>query len=145
MCDSGGGQPRDDRGADRLGEFPRINERHTGRRHNLSYAIGGEVTEAAVAFGSIVKHDNRTGRSAVLEMEHGRVPSEAIFVPAANAVNEDDGWLLSFVYEPQRDASDLVIVDASRLAVQAVIELPARVPFGFHGTWVDADPACTAH
>jgi carotenoid cleavage dioxygenase len=126
---------------DRSVEFPRINERHTGRRHNLSYAIGGEVTEAAVEFGSIVKHDNRTGRSAVLEMEHGRVPSEAIFVPAANAVNEDDGWLLSFVYEPRRDASDLVIVDASRLAVQAVIELPARVPFGFHGTWVDADPS----
>lgn len=126
---------------DRSVEFPRINERHTGRRHNLSYAIGGEVTEAAVAFGSIVKHDNRTGRSAVFEMEYGRVPSEAIFVPAANAVNEDDGWLLSFVYEPRRDASDLVIVDASRLAVQAVIELPARVPFGFHGTWVDADPS----
>jgi carotenoid cleavage dioxygenase len=65
----------------------------------------------------------------------------AIGGPAANAANEDDGWLVSFVYEPRRDASDLVIVDASRLAVQAVIELPARVPFGFHGTWVDADPA----
>jgi carotenoid cleavage dioxygenase-like enzyme len=48
---------------------------------------------------------------------------------------------MSFVYAPGRDASDLVIVDASRLAVQAIIELPARVPFGFHGTWVSTDPA----
>jgi carotenoid cleavage dioxygenase-like enzyme len=47
--------------------------------------------------------------------------------------------LLSFVYEPRRDASDLVIVDAAELTTQAVVELPARVPFGFHGTWVEGD------
>jgi carotenoid cleavage dioxygenase len=46
---------------------------------------------------------------------------------------------LSFVYEPRRDASDLVIVDAAKLATQAIIELPTRVPFGFHGTWVQGD------
>jgi len=57
-----------------------------------------------------------------------------------NASSEDDGWLLSFVYEPRRDASDLVIVDAAELTTQAVIELPTRVPFGFHGTWVQGDP-----
>lgn len=48
---------------------------------------------------------------------------------------------VSFVYEPRRDASDLVILDASSLCEQAVIELPARVPFGFHGTWVPMDPS----
>jgi carotenoid cleavage dioxygenase len=47
--------------------------------------------------------------------------------------------LLSFVYEPRRDASDLVIVDAAELTTQAIIELPVRVPFGFHGTWVQGD------
>jgi carotenoid cleavage dioxygenase-like enzyme len=121
-------------------EFPRINERYTGRNHAISYAIGGDVTEDAVSFKSIVKHDNQTGRSRELTF-NGRVPSEAIFVPADGGTNEDDGWLMSFVYDPARDASDLVIVDASRLAVQATIELPARVPFGFHGTWVATDPA----
>jgi carotenoid cleavage dioxygenase-like enzyme len=40
----------------------------------------------------------------------------------------------------RRDVS-LVIVDASAFTgpPQAAIELPARVPFGFHGTWVEAD------
>jgi len=122
---------------ERAVEFPRINERHTGRHHQISYAIGGEITEVAVRFESIVKHDNRTGDSRRLTFDGG-VPSEAIFVPAQGATREDDGWLMSFVYDPHREASDLVIVDASRLAVQATIELPARVPFGFHGTWVAA-------
>jgi carotenoid cleavage dioxygenase-like enzyme len=122
---------------ERAVEFPRINERYTGRHHTVSYAIGGEITEDAVRFESIVKHDNRTGDSRELAFDGG-VPSEAIFVSAHSATSEDDGWLMSFVYDPRRDASDLVIVDASRLAVQATIELPARVPFGFHGTWIPA-------
>lgn len=128
---------------DRPVEFPRINEQRMGRRHAISYAIGGQITDDAVAFESIVKHDGRTGVGSVHRMDHGRVPSEAIFVPAKDATDEDDGWLLSFVYDPRRDASDLVIIDASRFtaAPQAVIGLPARVPFGFHGTWVGADPA----
>jgi carotenoid cleavage dioxygenase-like enzyme len=124
---------------DRLVEFPRINERLTGRRHAISYTIGGDLAEGPVAFGSIVKHDSRTGVSSVYSPGEGRVPSEAIFVPARDATGEDDGWLLSFVYEPRRDASDLVIVDAAELTTQAVIELPARVPFGFHGTWIQGD------
>jgi carotenoid cleavage dioxygenase-like enzyme len=96
---------------DRLVEFPRINERLTGRCHAISYTIGGDLTEGPVAFGSIVKHDSRAGVSTAYSPGEGRVPSEAIFVPARNASGEDDGWLLSFVYEPRRDASDLEIAD----------------------------------
>jgi carotenoid cleavage dioxygenase len=122
-------------------EFPRINDGFLGRRHTISYAIGGQVRDDTVTFESIVKHDSRTGVSTEQRLDQGRVPSEATFVAAADATREDDGWLLSFVYEPRRDASDLVILDASSLCEQAAIELPARVPFGFHGTWVQANPS----
>jgi carotenoid cleavage dioxygenase len=121
-------------------EFPRINESFVGRHHSISYAIGGQVTEDTVKFESIVKHDSRTGVSTEQRLGRDRIPSEAIFVAAADATREDDGWLLSFVYEPRRDASELVILDASSLREQAAIELPTRVPFGFHGTWVQASP-----
>jgi carotenoid cleavage dioxygenase len=43
------------------------------------------------------------------------------------------------VFDPGRGASDLVILDASSFATakpEAVIHLPARVPFGLHGSWV---------
>jgi carotenoid cleavage dioxygenase-like enzyme len=122
-------------------EFPRINENYLGRPHDISYAISGEVSDDTVTFESIVKHDSRTGVSTQRRLDRGRVPSEAVFVAGSEATGEDDGWLLSFAYEPGRDISELVILDASDLSEQAAIELPARVPFGFHGTWVQANPS----
>lgn len=128
---------------DHLVEFPRINEALTGREHRVSYAIGGAYRGEVVSFESLVKHDGGSGSTSVLELGAGHVPSEAIFVPAAQGKAEDEGWLLSFVYDPARDASDLVIVDAGDFGSgpQAVVRLPARVPFGFHGTWLPADPS----
>jgi hypothetical protein len=41
------------------------------------------------------------------------------------------------VYDPHRDLSDVVILDAQDFAGEpvATIRLPVRVPFGFHGGW----------
>jgi carotenoid cleavage dioxygenase-like enzyme len=126
--------------SDRPIEFPRINELLTGRKHDVSYAVTGTGSGPRIAIEGLLKHDSRLGVSQVHDMPDGRVPSEAIFVPARDGRAEDEGWLLSFVFDPGRDASDLVIIDATRFAdaPQAVVQLPARVPFGFHGTWVPA-------
>jgi len=50
---------------------------------------------------------------------------------------EDEGWILSYVYDPKRDLSDVVILDAQDFTGEpiATIRLPVRVPFGFHGGW----------
>ena len=49
---------------------------------------------------------------------------------------------MTFVYDPARDKSDLVILDATNFDKPPVarIQLPTRVPFGFHGSWLP-DPA----
>jgi carotenoid cleavage dioxygenase-like enzyme len=53
----------------------------------------------------------------------------------------DDGYLMSYVYDAARDASELLILDAGDLAAAplARVLLPARVPYGFHGAWVPDD------
>ncbi len=63
-----------------------------------------------------------------------------MFVPAADGTGEDEGWVLSVVYDAARDASDVVVLDATSFAGPpiATVELPARVPFGFHGSFVPA-------
>ncbi len=56
------------------------------------------------------------------------------------AAVEDGGWLVSFVYDATTDRSDFVITDAEDItaAPLATIELPVRVPYGFHGNWIAA-------
>ncbi len=45
---------------------------------------------------------------------------------------------MSYVYNADRNASDVVILDARAFSEEPVasISLPVRVPFGFHGNWV---------
>jgi Retinal pigment epithelial membrane protein len=76
----------------------------------------------------------------------GRNPSEASFAPADDRAG-GPGWLLSYVYDPATDRSNLVVFDADDLAAGPVAEihLPQRVPAGFHGNWLpDARPRCGA-
>jgi carotenoid cleavage dioxygenase len=67
-----------------------------------------------------------------------------VFVPASDGASEDEGYVLSYVYDAARDTSDLVILDATDFAASpvATIGLPQRVPYGYHGNWVaDAELA----
>jgi carotenoid cleavage dioxygenase len=59
-------------------------------------------------------------------------------VPRTDAAAEDDGWLMSYVYDATTDRSDVVVLHAQDLAAGpvATVHLPQRVPFGFHGNWV---------
>mgnify|MGYP001591261896 FL=1 len=47
--------------------------------------------------------------------------------------------MIGFVYDAADDSSDLVILDGSAPGTDPVarVHLPQRVPFGFHGSWVD--------
>ncbi len=68
----------------------------------------------------------------------GRVPSEPVFVPASRDAPEDEGFILTYVYDASRDGSELAILAAADFVAKpvATIALPQRVPFGFHGSWV---------
>ena len=61
-----------------------------------------------------------------------------MFVPRSEDAAEDDGWVMSLVYDRTTDRSDLVILDAQDFSGEPVarVHLPQRVPYGFHGNWV---------
>jgi carotenoid cleavage dioxygenase len=86
----------------------------------------------------LVKIDCDSGSTLVRSLGDGQQASEAVFVAKEGATDEDDGWLLSLSYDPARDASDLVIIDAADFLGPEVgrVHLPQRVPFGFHGNFV---------
>jgi len=121
---------------DRSVDFPRVPDAVVGQKHRYGYAAEfGSGGPSAVSF---LKYDLQTGGSVAHELKNGRVGGEPVFVPAAGGTSEDDGYLMSFVYDPALDKSELVIVDASSMNDKAVarIHLPTRVPAGFHGSWI---------
>jgi len=125
---------------DRMVEFPRVPDARVGLKHRYGYTA--EVASGLPAAAAFRKYDMTTGASTAHVLKGGRMGGEPVFVPAAGASLEDDGYLLSFAYDPAENRSELVIVDASSMSADPVarVHLPVRVPFGFHGSWV-ADQA----
>ena len=69
------------------------------------------------------------------------IPSEPTFVPAAGSDPAgDEGWVLFYMHDENRNESELVILDASDWSARptARVRLPQRVPYGFHGSWIPA-------
>jgi carotenoid cleavage dioxygenase-like enzyme len=128
---------------DRSGEFPRVNDAVIGKKHRYGYEMSmGSAGFGEVDSGAILKYDRQTGTRTSIELGKGRVSGEAVFAPAAGATAEDDGYLMTFVYDAASDTSEYVIFDAKTMSADpiATVHLP-RVPFGFHGSWVPANVA----
>ena len=120
---------------DRTMEFPRVASSVSTRRHRYGYGAGvGEGFSA----GDLIKHDLDKETVEVHALGPGRGSSEPDFVARNDAVSEDDGWLMSYVYDAATDRSELIILDARDLTAEPVarVLLPQRVPFGFHGNWI---------
>ncbi len=123
---------REERNDERSQEFPRIDERLTGRRHRYGYAVG----LAGPAPGdSVLKHDVVAGSAQSRSFGTGREASEFCFVPTPGGTAEDDGVLMGYVFDRAHGLSDLRILDAQTLDDVATVHLPGRVPAGFHGNW----------
>ncbi|MFP6809089.1 MAG: carotenoid oxygenase family protein [Pseudomonadales bacterium] len=126
---------------DRPQEFPRIHPELTSKPYQYGYALASEGT----SFPAIYKHDMNNGDSWVFDLGPGRHGAEPYFIPKEDAESEDDGYIMTYVYDEGKKTSELLIIDAQDFSRPALaqIHLPVRVPYGFHGSWV-ADDAETA-
>ena len=119
-------------------EFPRIDERLTGRRHRYVYGLGlpDDMPAALVTATHLLKQDVEGGTVERHDFGPGRYPGEFVFVPAHPGAEEDEGWLIGFVSSAER--AELAILDARRFAEPPVarVLIPARIPPGFHGNWI---------
>jgi carotenoid cleavage dioxygenase len=126
--------------SDRRGDFPRVDERYMGRPHRFGYGMEVPDTEDWAVRGCLFKYDFATGAVAVHDFGKGRKASEPVFVPARPDAAEDDGWVLSYVHDETGDGAFLAVLNAQDFAgaPAAIIPLPQRVPYGAHGSWIDA-------
>ncbi|MET9671281.1 carotenoid oxygenase family protein [Streptomyces sp. NPDC006475] len=117
-------QALDDRGV----ELPTINDGLTGRHSRYLYTVDEKT---------VLKYDTIAGTSQTYDTGAGAAPGEAVFVPAQDAAGQEDaGYLLSMVSHGPAQGSELLVLDAQNMTRLASVDMPRRVPFGFHGSWV---------
>jgi carotenoid cleavage dioxygenase-like enzyme len=82
----------------------------------------------------------------IFKLPQGFYAQESRFVPRQNGTSEDDGWILSYVFDesqldeygnaPLGAKSELWVIDAKEMKqVVCRVEVPQRVPYGLHGNW----------
>ena len=123
---------REDRFDDHSQEFPRIDERHTGKRHRFGYSVG---FEDSLPGDAVLRHDLAAGSTDVRHLGVGCEASEFCFIAGDGTTGEAEGVLMGYVYDKAEGRSSLVVLDAETLEDVAAVHLPARVPAGFHGSW----------
>lgn len=119
--------------------FPRIDDRRTGLPNRFGW---GTVARPGAAMsmdapGNVVKYDLQNGSRTMHDFGPTRSTGEPVFVPAHDGAGEDEGYVMTFVYDQATDSTNFVILDASDMSSPAIAEvpLPRRVPNGFHGSW----------
>ncbi|XP_027357106.1 carotenoid 9,10(9',10')-cleavage dioxygenase 1 isoform X3 [Abrus precatorius] len=131
-------------------DFPRVNESYTGRKQRYVY---GTTLDSIAKVTGIIKFDlhaeSDSGKTklevggnvqGLYDLGPGQFGSEAIYVPRVPGTNseEDDGYLIFFVHDENTGKSFVHVIDAKTMSADpvAVVELPHRVPYGFHAFFV---------
>ncbi|KAG6507339.1 9-cis-epoxycarotenoid dioxygenase NCED2, chloroplastic-like [Zingiber officinale] len=113
-----------------------VNRNKLGRKTRYAYLAIAEPWPKVSGFAKV---DLSTGELQKFFFGDGRFGGEPFFVPRdENSPREDDGYVLSFVHDEKTSKSELVILNAADMLVEATVKLPSRVPYGFHGTFINA-------
>jgi len=119
-------------------EFPSIRLDRLGRPSRYAYNMHISP-EDSLLFDGLSKYDTDAQSVDTYWFGPGRWGSEAPFAPRPGSVQEDDGYLISYVCDEREQSSEVHILDAREVSAGPVcrLEIPFRVPLGFHATWVD--------
>jgi carotenoid cleavage dioxygenase len=83
------------------------------------------------------KYDLETGRTQRWHAPEGCYLSEAPFAPRLGAVQEDDGYLVTYLVDTGRRQAQCAVFDARDITQGPVcrVMLPGYIPLGAHAYW----------
>lgn len=127
---------------DRAMDLPSHDRRRTGRETRHGWFVTTTQPDSSHGFelAGICHLDLRTGSEDLWDPGPDLRGGEPFFVGAEGSRPDGDGWVLTYIWDRRTDRSSLAVFDAQDVASGPVgeVQLPVRVPFGFHGTWIPA-------
>ena len=121
-------------------DFARVDDRRTGLKANIGYAMELNNKAETLTFGNnLFKYNLDKGTREDHFLGDYTVGGEPLFAPNPNVNDEKDGYVMSIVHDNEKNQSKLLIIDSDNFSDKAVAEilLPQRVPFGAHGSWLE--------
>ena len=114
-------------------EFPTVAPQTVGQQHNSLFFCHKSPPKNEEYFNSIGRLNPDSGQIDQTIFAPGSYPVEPIYVPSSNGSD----WILTVVFDGNKDQSTVQILQADNLAAGpiCVLELPEIIPFSFHGTW----------
>ena len=125
-------------------EFPTVNRNYWTKDYRYGYSLvvdekNDSPERIGQSEGGIRKYDLKTGADDSYLPGPSLTPAEAIFIPARESGgSEDEGYLASYVYDKNAQTSAFCLFDDTKVSAGPIakVQLPVRVPVGFHGLWV---------
>lgn len=128
-------------GTGNANEFPRINPQRVGGAYRYAYIANNEPGEERGLQRRVTRVDMENGKAAFHDFGPGRYVGEPVFVPARREGEEDDGYLITLVFDAAEERTEVVGLDARDVAAKPlfVARLKHHVPFSLHGYFAAQD------
>ncbi len=123
-------------------EYPRIDERRTGLSYRHGYvACNGGPGSDDIFHRGLGHFDDAAGQMRVCTAGPRCAVAEPVFVSRNASAREGEGYLLTNIFDEDRNASHLAIFDAEQIERGPIARahLDHRVPIGFHANWRSGD------
>ncbi|KAH9799600.1 hypothetical protein KPL71_000407 [Citrus sinensis] len=132
-------------------DFPMINGGYTGIKNKYGYTqIVDSIASSASGmpkYGGLAKlsfeEPDNTESEELIKVEYHKFEENIFctggaFVPKGRGVEEDDGWIITFLHNEDTNISQVYIIDTKKFTDEPVakITLSHRVPYGFHGAFM---------
>jgi all-trans-8'-apo-beta-carotenal 15,15'-oxygenase len=133
--------------SDRCCEFPVIHPQKVGQDYRYAYLAIAHAPVGNAPLQALMKLDVASGQTEIWSAAPRGFMGEPVFVPkklgAATSIwqapmsAEDQGWILSVVYDAAHHRSDVVILDGAAIAQGPVarLHLKHHIPYGLHGNF----------
>ncbi|KAJ6382826.1 hypothetical protein OIU77_031284 [Salix suchowensis] len=135
-------------------EFPMINPSFNGLKNKFGYTQivhePASISSGMPKFGGLAKlffdetaskegeHSEGHIKVEYHEFEGNTFCTGSAFVPKEGGLEEDDGWIITFVHDEDVNTSKVYIIDTKNFTGEPVAKftMPCRVPYGFHGAFM---------
>jgi carotenoid cleavage dioxygenase len=129
-------------------EFPRVRDECVGRFCSYGYAgiMAQGDNQGDGMFVGFVKFDMKLKRvHSAVRFRDGEIGGEPVLIAKPNSLDREDPsdkvFIGNFVFNVKDQRSYFLLYDGETLSPDPVARLlmPYRIPYGFHGLWVEED------